>query len=131
MAVEEASRISSTTYKITVGLLKILPMVMAGLFLLNTTLSYFDTDWPLITYLAGIGVIPWLFVYAAARLFRFCAYHRMFLWYIMANNLICWTDEEFGLPISNWSFFVLHIIIAGVFLFIILYLRFRVCKHSL
>lgn len=96
-------------------------MVLAGLFLLNTVLSYFDIDWPVITYLAGVGVIPWLFVLIASYLFHFCEYHRMFLWYIMVNNLICWTDTEFGLPIDNWNYFVLHIVLFGITIFCALY----------
>ena len=127
MTTEERLNISKVNYKLTLGLLKILPMVMAGLCLLNTVLSYFDVDWPTLSYLSGIGFIPWLFVYAAACLFRFCKYHKMFLWYVFVNNLICWIDYKWPLPISNWNLFILHIIIAGVFLFIILWLKFK-CK---
>lgn len=119
--VEENSSLSNYKYKLFLGFLKVLPIVMAGLFLLNTALSYFDVDWTAISYITGVGLIPWLFIMVASYLFRFCEYHRMFLWYIMANNIICWVDEEYGLPISDRGFFVLHISIAGVFLFLVLY----------
>ena len=128
MTVEESSSLSNYKYKIFLILLKILPMVLAGLFLLNTILSYFDVDWPIISYIAGVGLIPWLFILIASYLFKFCEYHRMFLWYIMTNNVICWLDQEFTLPISNWNFFVLHIIIAGIFLFLVLYFH-QKCKR--
>lgn len=119
--VEESSSLSNYKHKLFLGFLKILPMVIAGLFLLNTVLSSFDIDWPIISYIASVGLIPWLFIMGASYLFHFCEYHRMFLWYIMANNIICWTDQEFHLPISDWNFFILHIIIAGTFLFLVLY----------
>ena len=125
MDAAESSRLSNYKYKCFLIFLKVLPMVLAGLFLLNTTLSFFDIDWPVLSYIAGVGLIPWLFIFIASYLFRFCEYHRMFLWYILVNNLLCWTDEEFGLPIDNWNYFILHIIVAGVFLFLVLYFHQR------
>lgn len=127
-SVEENLSLSNYKYKLFLGFLKILPIIMAGLFLLNTILSYFDIDWPVISYIASVGVIPWLFIMVASYLFRFCEYHRMFLWYIMANNILCWVDEEYGLPISDRGFFVLHIIVAGVFMFLVLYFH-QKCKN--
>lgn len=126
-SVVESSRVNPRTYKFFRIFLKTIPMLMAGLYLGNTVLSFFDIDISLFSYLTGVGLVPWLFIMVSSYLFKFCEYHRMFLWYIMANNLICWTDEEFGLPISNWNFFVLHVIVAGFFLFLVLYFRQR-CK---
>ena len=121
LTVVENSRISNHKYKLFLGLLKILPMLLAGLFLLNTILSYFYIDLTIISYLASVGFFPWLFIMIASYLFHFCEYHRMFLWYIMANNILCWADYEYTLPISNRDYFLIHIIIAGLFLFLVLY----------
>ena len=125
--VEESSSLSNYKHKLFLGFLKILPMVIAGLFLLNTVLSSFDIDWPIISYIASVGLIPWLFIMGASYLFHFCEYHRMFLWYVMVNNIICWSDQEFHLPISDWNLFILHIIVAGVFMFLVLYYH-QKCK---
>lgn len=127
MAVVESSR---NRHKAFLGFLKVLPIVMAGLFFTNTVLSYLGYDLLIISYTASVGFIPWLFIMAASYLFHFCEYHRVFLWYIMANNIICWTDSEYRLPISNWDYFVLHVIIAGLSLFLFIYLRHKICKHS-
>ena len=105
--------------KLFIGYLKILPMLVAGVYLLNTILSYFDIDWPILSYIAQF--ILWLFVIKASYRLHFCEYHRMFLWYILANNIICYIDSRWPLPISNWDYFILHIIIAGLFLFLVLY----------
>ena len=110
--------------------LKILPMIMAGLYWLNTVLSYFDLDYSLVSYLAGVGLIPLIFIFIASYAFNFCNYHRMFLWYIVANDIICWVDYNFELPISNWNYMVLHSIVAGVFLGLILYMRQKCRKKS-
>ena len=110
-----------TLYKLFLGFLKVIPMVMAGLFLLNTVLSYFGIDYSIISYLAGVGLIPWLFIMLASYTLRFCEYHRMFLWYIIVNNIVCWVDDNYGLPVSDRGYLVLHFIIAGLFLFLVLY----------
>ena len=108
-------------YKYFLGFLKVIPMVLAGLYLLNTVLSYFDIDWISLSFISSLGFLPWLFIMGASYLCHFCEYHRMFLWYILMNNLICWIDLEWALPISNWNFFVIHMIIAGIFMFLVLY----------
>jgi hypothetical protein len=110
-------------YKLFLGFLKVIPMMMAGLFLLNIVLSYFDIDYSIISYLTGVGLIPWLFILVASYTLRFCEYHRMFLWYILLNNIICWIDNNYKLPVSDRGYVVLHFILAGVFLFVILYLH--------
>jgi hypothetical protein len=128
--VEESSNLNKYWHKLFLGFLKIIPMLMAALALLNTVLSYFDIDWPSISYLSGIGLIPWVFIMMASYIFKFCEYHRMFLWYILVNNFICWIDFKWPLPISNWNYFVLHIIIAGIFLFLVLYFHQKCRKKS-
>ena len=120
---------SKTLYKLFLGFLKIIPMVMAGLFLMNTVLSYFDIDYSIISYLSGIGFIPWLFIMLASYTLRFCEYHRMFLWYILINNIVCWVDDNFGLPVSDRGYLVLHFIVAGIFLFLVLYWKRKCSKY--
>lgn len=128
--VEESLR-SKTLYKLFLGFLKIIPMIMAGLFLSNTVLSYFDIDYSIISYLAGIGFIPWLFIMVASYTLRFCEYHRMFLWYILVNNIVCWIDDNYGLPVSDRGYLVLHFIVAGIFMFFVLYLHQRERKTAI
>lgn len=117
----EVSLNSKTLYKLFLGFLKVISMIMAGLFLLNTVLSYFDIDYSIISYLAGIGLIPWLFIMLASYTLKFCEYHRMFLWYILVNNIVCWMDANYGLPVSDRGYLILHFILAGFFLFLVLY----------
>lgn len=117
----EVSLRSKDLYKLFLGFLKIIPMLLAGLYLLNTVLSYYDLDYSVISYLAGVGIIPWLFLLLSSYVLRFCEYHRMFLWYIAAHNILCWIDYNWELPVSNWNYVLLHFIVAGFFLFLVLY----------
>lgn len=116
-------------YKLEILFLKIIPMVLAGCFLANTILSYFGIETEVLSYIAGIGILPLLFIYLSSFVFKFCAYHRMFIYYIFTNNIICFIDDRYEIPISCRSYLILHLMVAAIFLFIILYLKFKLCKH--
>ena len=122
MAVEENLR-SKTLYKIEIGLLKIIPMILAGIYLSNTILSYFlDIDLVLLSYIGGISLLPLIFLYLSSYVFRFCIYHRVFLHYISINEIILILDTHIGLPISDLEYFCLQMNIFGLSLFLFLYL---------
>lgn len=117
-------------YKIEIWLLKVIPMLIAALYLLNTVLSYFYIEISALSLVGGLSLLPMLFLYISSFVFHFCAYHRMFIYYVAVSDLLSYADYIFdGLPIPNRSYLLLHIVIAGLFLFIILYLKFKVCKH--
>ena len=122
MAVEESLR-SKTLYKIEIGLLKIIPMILAGIYLSNTILSYFlDIDLIILSYIGGISLLLLIFLYLSSYVFRFCIYHRIFLHYITINELILILDTHIGLPISDLEYFCLQMSIFGLSLFLFLYL---------
>ena len=122
MAVEESLR-SKTLYKIEIGLLKIIPMILAGIYLSNTILSYFlDIDLVLLSYIGGISLLPLIFLYLSSYVFRFCIYHRVFLHYISINEIILILDTHIGLPVSDLEYFCLQMSIFGISLFLFLYL---------
>ena len=104
-------------------------MLLALCNLMNTILSYFGIDVKLFTYIAGIGILPIIFLYISSYVFKFCSYHRMFLHYVVVNNVLCYIDYEYGIDISDKDYLSIHLIIAGIFLFIILKLRLKYGKH--
>lgn len=130
MAVEESLR-SKTLYKVEIGLLKIIPMVLAGIYLSNTILSYFlDIDLIILSYIGGISLLPLIFLYLSSYVFRFCIYHRVFLHYITINELILILDTHIGLPISDLEYFCLQMSIFGISLFLFLYLYVKSNKRT-
>lgn len=135
MGVEGNSLRNKDLYKIELYLLKVMPMLLAAIYLVNTVLSYYDIIIPVLSYIGGLSLIPLVFMYISSYVFRFCSYHRMFLHYIVINDLINLTDYYYTLPISDWELFILRMSIAGVSLFVILYLYVKghsknVKKHS-
>lgn len=115
-------------YKVYLILLKVMPMVMAFLFWLNTVLSYFDIDMAVLSFIAGISVITVLYLYISSYVFRFCEYHRMFLHYIVIIYLLNIYDYYAGIPVNDIILFMIYQIITGIFLFIILYLYVKINK---
>ena len=75
-------------YKTTVIVLKILPMLLAFITLLNSILSYDNIDLVILSYIGGVSLITILFIYITSYTFKFCEYHRMFLYYIVVTWII-------------------------------------------
>lgn len=105
-------------------------MVLAILAVLNTTLSYFYIDLPVLSYIGGVSVLSLVFFYLASYAFKFCEYHRMFLHYITLNWVLNIIDYYWGIPISDKGMFLIYMVITGIFLFIILYLYLKTKKKK-
>jgi hypothetical protein len=75
MAAGEVLR-SKTLYKMLLYSLKIIPMILALITLVNIITSYFGIDLPILSYVVTGLLIG--FVYIAAEVFRFCNYHKIF-----------------------------------------------------
>lgn len=97
-------------------------MLMAFIALLDTILSYFYIDVPALSYLGGCSFLTLAFIYMASYIFRFCAYHRMFLHYIVIINIINWYDYNYVIPINLRGMLCIQASIVVIFMFIILYL---------
>ena len=121
MDAEELSQ--KRLHKATIGSLKIIPMLLAAITLLNQVLSFFYIDWEILSYIGGISLLPMAFLYLASYCFNFCLYHRMFLHYIVVCNMLTAYDYYIGIPVSGVALLLINLIIAGAFLFITLYLH--------
>lgn len=121
MVVEERLR-SKLLYKIELFLLKIIPMLMAVCSACNSILSYFDIEVVIINYIGGVSLLPLIFLYLSSYVFKFCAYHRMFLHYLLITDIINIYDYHIGIPLDNLEYLCLHMIVTVISMFIILYL---------
>lgn len=124
---EKEENLRKGLYKLVVYSIKVIPMIISGIYLMNTIFSYFDIDLPILSY-----VVQFLFIsmmYLTSFAFRFCSWHRMFIHYILIVFILNIIDYHIGLPLSDRELFLMYIILTTVCLFIMLYLKFRVCKH--
>lgn len=118
-AVEKSKRL----HKLTIGVLKVIPMLLALTTLLNQTLSYFGIDLEVLGYIGGVSLLPIIFLYLASYCFGFCSYHRMFLHYVVVCDILTLFDYYVGIPVSDVELFLINLIIAGISLFLVLYLH--------
>lgn len=110
-------------YKLELIYVKYSPMLIALGLLLNSILCYFHiyTLYYIGGYLFGVSLLTIGHMYNSSRVYKFCKYHRMFIHYIIVNNILNAIDYYIGVPISSRSLLYVHFVIAGIFLFLILY----------
>ena len=129
MGVEERLR-SKLLYKIELSLLKFIPAILAFITLLNSVLSYFGIDLYILSYIGGVSILTMIFLYISSYVFRFCKYHRMLLHYVVVTWVINIIDYYFNIPINDLEYLCLQVIVAGIFLFIILFLYVKRHKET-
>lgn len=120
MAVVESSRESK--YKLLIIVLKFIPMLTALCYMTSTIFNYFDYNIEPLSNLGGMSLLTWVFIYLASVVFKFCSYHRMFLWYVLVDDLVNIVDYYWNIPISTDNILMLHNIWIGITLFIVLIL---------
>lgn len=126
MVAEESSQsLSRALYKIELYIIKVIPYLLAFFYLLNTTLSYFYIDIPLISYIAGISLLPLLFLYILSFVFRFCIYHRLPLYYIFINWIITVLDYYLDFTRYYETTILVDFITAGITILLIVYFKFK------
>lgn len=113
---------SKEFYKLELVYIKYSPMVTSLIILINSILSYFDIyiSEPM-GVLFGISIMQIGHMYISSKAYKFCKYHRMFIHYILVNNLLNIYDGYVGIPINDFSILMLYIIIAGIFAFLASY----------
>ena len=116
MVVVERLRRSSF-HKLLLLVLKYIPTVIALCYMLNTIL-YIEP----LSNIAGVSLLTWVFLYLASVVFEFCSYHRMFLWYILIDDILNIVDYYWNIPISTDNLIRVHNILAGITLFVVLIL---------
>ena len=124
MVAEERLR-SKFLYKIELYLLKMIPIILSLLYLANTILSYLDIHIDLISMIGGISILPWIFLYVSSFVFRFCIYHRLFLYYILLDEGVCWYDYKIGIPINDKHCLFLHLSFDIITLLLVVYFKFK------
>lgn len=120
MVVVEKSKRSE--YKLLIIVLKFIPMLTALCYMSSTIFNYFGYNIEPLSNFGGMSLLTWLFIYLASIVFNFCAYHRMFLWYILIDDLFNIIDYYITIPISTDSILMLHNILIGITLFTVLIL---------
>lgn len=112
---------NKSLYKTLLILLKYIPIIIALFYIVNTLGALFGIDLPVLSNIAGMSLLTWVFMYLAALVFKFCIYHRMFLYYILVTDIINIINYYIGIPVDSYGIVMIHSVVIGILLFIILY----------
>ena len=85
---KEAKFVNKNLYKLELYSAKVVPMLMAGITLANTVLSYIGIQLICLSYIGGISLLVLIRFYITSYTYKFCSYHRMFLNYIININTL-------------------------------------------
>lgn len=118
---KERGSLDRCLYKIVLFSVKVIPMIISGIYLLNTTLSYLGIDLALLSYIVMALLIAGLYLLSIT--FKFCRWHRVFIHYITGNMILNIIDYYVGIPVSDKGMFLLYLLFTGVCLFIALYIK--------
>lgn len=121
----KANTVNKRLYKIELYLLKILPMIIALVYMVNTVLSFFDINTIFFSMFGGTSILVLLFLYLSSYVFQFCEYHRIFLHYVVVNDMISLIDLQWGIPLSDFNYLCLHLLFIGICFFLALYFKIK------
>lgn len=113
---------NKTLYKILLILLKYIPIIIGIGYMLNTLLLLFGINLAFLSFFIGISLLPWLFLYISSFVFKFCSYHRAFLYYVLAIDGINWIGYTIGIPVTSATLISIELVIAGITLILALWL---------
>ena len=114
---------NKTLYKLEIRSTKYLPIITAILYILNSTLSYYQYDIEELSMIGGMSLLPLAKLYLSSFTYKLCIHHRVFIYYIFLHNIISAIDMYTdGILIEDRGLFVMHIVLFGIFtiLYIIL-----------
>lgn len=112
-------------YKHEIRLLKVMPCIMATIYFMNTVSACCGFTVCAFSYIAGIGFIPLLFVLISSFVFEFCACHRLFLYYIIIDDIVNVLDHHIELSVDNLKLLAIHSAIAFLFVCLILFFHLK------
>lgn len=111
---------SKALYKITLYVLKMLPMIMSFSYLIMFVLANTKENLVIIPHILGTVIAPLVFIYLTSYVFKFCAFHRMFIHYYAFIELLNVTDYYIRIPISDRAITLLHDSVTILFLISVL-----------
>ena len=113
-------------YKGEIFSTKYLPILLALLYVSNTVLAYLGFGMCELSILGSVSMIILAKLYWDSYTYKLCAHHRMFLHYILIQNIINYIDYKIGgIPISSRDNLLLDIILFGITLIIYIILKRR------
>lgn len=120
---------SKNLNKILVLFIKFYPIVISIGYFVNILLHYFDIEYLLIDYTILHSISSIMFLYICSAVFSFCLYHRIFIHYILIQDILSYYDNVYTIPVSDKQF--LYIQMSLLFIVLVIALRNYIKKKEL
>ena len=108
--------------KLLVIAIKYYPFFNSILLCLNNVCHYFGIHYYFIDYCIFNTLFPICLLYILSYVLHFCAYHKVFIHYMLLELIISYFDASYGIDLINKKLLYLQMIFFCVFLFTALYL---------
>lgn len=130
MVREERYVKSKLGYKLLILAIKYIPLIITLFYILNVLLYWFNIDTPVISNIAGVSLLTWIVLFLSAIVFKFCIYHRLFLYYILISDLITIYDFYIEIPLNTRTILEIQSILIGILIFSILFIYLKTHDKS-
>lgn len=107
---------SKYLYKLTLATIKLLPMIMVVSYILMFILANTIEAFVIIPHILGTVIAPLVLLYLISYLFRYCYFHRMFIYYYAFVEILNVTDYYVRIPISDKAISLLHDSVSIIFI---------------
>lgn len=123
-------KIANTKHKHFLVLLKVIPMILSTIYFIEIILDHFKIEYQILSVLSYTSIFSLAFLYFASNVFRFCAYHRMFLHYVSFITIYNIIDLFVYIPFEDACVFTILMIITFIFMVITLYKYLKYKKNT-
>ena len=87
---------------------------MAGSYLASNITNYFGLGLQVFIHFSGMVVAPILFMYIASSVFHFCAYHRLFIHYVLITEMLTTLKWYFPFILTSQVIINSNIILTSI-----------------
>ena len=124
---EQKNGVNKLVYRYELLSIKLIPIIIVGFMVLNTLLSFFGIDCEIFSHLIGVSVLTVILMYISSVVFKFCAYHRIFIHYIaimLLLDIVDWYTDVLRTTIDI-NILLLSLVAAGIIIFLAIILKIK------
>jgi len=110
--------------KITVFLIKYIPLVQLIANIITNTLYIFTDDYIIdynLSFILGNSIITSFLLYIISYRFKFCNWHRILITGNLINLLLAYADAIFDIPISVLTYILIFYVICFITIILAIY----------
>lgn len=117
-------------HRLLILAVKYVPVLSAICYIINTIAAWFGYIIEPLSNIAGMSLLVWVYTYLCSKVFGFCIYHRLCLWYILADDIINIIDYYWGIPVATEDVLMIHNVLIGVLIILMLLNHVRSYKDT-